>query len=469
MTSTNLLIASTLVLAVLAVWLFLRGQKYRLAQLSAEQQLRNRDQEQQANKETLAQLNAEKDRLYQELLSRREELATLRTSLEMERKQFDEKIALLNDSKEQLTQSFKNIANEIFEEKSQKFTSTSKESLNNVLAPLQEKISRFEKRVEETYDKESKERFSLAKEIQNLQELNTRISEEAINLTNALKGDNKAQGTWGEFVLESLLEKSGLVKGREYDVQVSLKGEEGATLQPDVVVHLPESRDIIIDSKVSLKAWDDYCSSDDAQRRPELLKQHIQSLRGHVRNLASKDYQNLSGLNSLDYVFLFMPIEAAYSEAVRHDADLFQFAFERNIIFVVPSTLLTTLKTVQNLWRLAQQSQNANEIAKRAGDLYDKFVNFVDDLDEVGQRIDASRKSYDKAFNKLKSGRGNLIRRVETLKELGAKTSKKQNQDLLAGAKESHRQGALTTDEESATDAVATDAKSGSSEKDGTP
>lgn len=461
MNSSLILAVVAIVTAAMAVYFFLRAQKYRVAQITAEQQLQSRESELFNARQAQDTLAKEKEQLYQELLSRREESATLKTSLEMERKQFDEKIALLNDSREQLSQSFKNIANEIFEEKSQKFTSTSKESLSHVLAPLQEKISRFEKRVEETYDKESKERFSLAKEIKNLQDLNARISEEAVNLTNALKGDNKAQGTWGEFVLESILEKSGLVKGREYEVQVSLKGDEGEKLQPDVVVHLPESRDIIIDSKVSLKAWDEYCSSDDAARRPELLKQHIQSLRGHVRNLASKDYQNLSGLNSLDYVFLFMPIEAAYSQAVQHDADLFQFAFERNIIFVVPSTLLTTLKTVQNLWRLAQQSQNAIEIAKRAGDLYDKFVNFVDDLEDVGMRIDASRKSYDKAYNKLKSGRGNLIRRIETLKELGAKTSKKQDQDLLASAKESHRQAAIEAPEGSAAEVSADNSSAG--------
>ncbi|HJN96145.1 MAG TPA: DNA recombination protein RmuC, partial [Gammaproteobacteria bacterium] len=325
--------------------------------------------------------------------------------------------------------------------------------LEMVLNPLQEKIKQFEKRVEETYDKESKERFSLAKEIKSLQELNSRISEEAVNLTNALKGDNKAQGSWGEFVLESILEKSGLVKGREYDVQVSLKAEDGSKSQPDVVVHLPESRDVIIDSKVSLKAWDAFCSSEDEENKADFLKQHVQSVRLHVKNLSGKGYQNLVGVNSLDYVLLFMPIEAAYSVVIQLDPELNQHAFERNIIFVGPTTLLTTLKTVHNLWRLVQQNQNANEIAKQAGNLYDKFVAFVGDLDEVGQRIDASKKSFDKAHNKLLSGRGNLIKRVENLKQLGAKTSKKHKTEVLGSAIESDEEALappadIETDEE---------------------
>ena len=358
-------------------------------------------------------------------------MAGLHARSELERSQFDERIAFIERSKEQLGESFKNIANDLLESKSKSLSQSSKENITALLSPLQEKITQFEKRVEETYDKESKERFSLAREIKSLQALNNKISEDAVNLTNALKSDNKAQGAWGEFVLESILEKSGLTKGREYEVQVALKAEDGSKSQPDVIVHLPESRDIVIDSKVSLKAWDAFCSSDKGSDRDALLKQHIASIRQHVKTLSAKDYQNLTGLNSLDYVFLFMPVEAAYSSAVQVDRELFQYAFDRNIIFVVPSTLLTTLRTVQNLWRLAQQNQNANEIADRAGALYDKFVAFVDDLEEIGGRIDATRKSFEKARNKLVSGRGNLVKRAEALRELGAKTSKKQNTKLV--------------------------------------
>ncbi len=427
-----LLLLLLLAAAVVGIVLLLRQlQQAKVAEVAAAERLMAKESESNSLKNELTQLESERRNLQTEIQQLREEQAATKTSLELERKQFDEKLNLLNESREQLGVAFKNIANEIFEDKSKKFTDTNKQTLSNVLGPLQEKISQFEKRVEDTYDKESKERFSLAKEIKALQELNTRISEEAVNLTNALKGDNKAQGSWGEFVLESILEKSGLVKGREYEMHVSLKSEDGDKYQPDVIVHLPESRDIIIDSKVSLKAWDAYCSEEDTAAKAELLKQHVSSIRTHVNSLSGKDYQKLGGINSLDYVFLFMPIEAAYTAAAQADQELVQHAFERNILIVVPTTLLTTLRTVQNLWRLAQQNQNATEIAKQAGALYDKFVNFVDDLDEIGSRIDASRKSFEKAQNKLVTGRGNLIRRVESLRELGAKTSKKQKSPLL--------------------------------------
>ena len=438
--NASLLLVAVAATAVLAR--HLQGAKIREA--TAGERVTAKEAELESLRSNQAQLSEDNSSLKSEIQNYREELATVKTSLDLERKQFEEKLSLVNESREQLVITFKNLANEIFDDKSKKFTATNKESLNAVLNPLQERIQRFEKRVEETYDKESKERFSLAKEIENLQKLNTRISEEAINLTNALKGDNKAQGSWGEFVLESILEKSGLVKGREYEVQVSLKDEEGGKAQPDVIVHLPESRDIIIDSKVSLKAWDAYSAAKEESIKEEALKQHIASIRNHVKLLSSKDYQNLVGVNSLDYVFLFMPIEAAYSAALQEDPELFQFAFERNIIFVVPTTLLTTLKTVQNLWRLAQQNQNANEIAERAGALYDKFVAFVDDLDDVGHRIDASKKSFEKARNKLLSGRGNLVKRAESLKQLGAKTSKKQKAENLSSALDDES-GSLTS------------------------
>ena len=442
---TFVLIASLLLVAIAAIAVLARQlQGAKIREATAGERVTAKEAELESLRSNQAQLSEDNSSLKSEIQNYREELATVKTSLDLERKQFGEKLSLLNESREQLSTTFKNIANEIFEDKSKRFTATNKETLNAVLNPLQARIQQFEKRVEETYDKESKERFSLAKEIENLQKLNTRISEEAINLTNALKGDNKAQGSWGEFVLESILEKSGLVKGREYEVQVSLKDEEGGKAQPDVIVHLPESRDIIIDSKVSLKAWDAYSAAKEESIKEEALKQHIASIRNHVKLLSSKDYQNLVGVNSLDYVFLFMPIEAAYSAALQEDPELFQFAFERNIIFVVPTTLLTTLKTVQNLWRLAQQNQNANEIAERAGALYDKFVAFVDDLDDVGHRIDASKKSFEKARNKLLSGRGNLVKRAESLKQLGAKTSKKQKAENLSSALDDES-GSLTS------------------------
>lgn len=425
------LIVLALLLIGVIIWMLRHSQQLKLAELSSREKLLARESELGSAIQSQHLAEKQNTSLANELQSLREQKARLETSLELERKQHGEKLALLDESKEQLGIAFKNIANEIFEDKSKKLVDNNKESLSTVLNPLQDKIRQFEKRVEDTYDKESKERFSLAREIKQLQELNTQISEDAVNLTNALKGDNKAQGNWGEMILETLLENSGLVKGREYEVQVSLQSAQGGKFQPDVIVHLPESRDIIIDSKVSLKAWDAYCSVDEADEKAEFLKQHVQSVRSHVKSLSAKDYQNLTGISSLDYVFMFMPIDAAYSVAIQNDPGLSQYAFEKNIVFVSPTMLLTTLKLAQNLWRLDQQNRNAVEIAEKAGALYDKFVNFVADLEDVGARIDSTKKSYDKAHNKLRSGTGNLIRRVEDLKTLGAKTSKKLKHEAL--------------------------------------
>ncbi|MBT3529910.1 MAG: DNA recombination protein RmuC [Gammaproteobacteria bacterium] len=436
-----------LVAAAIVIYLIRQSQKLKLSEVSHQEKLLAREAEVESLQQRAQQLEADNSALKHDYQLVREEKASLTTSLDLEKKQFQEKLKIIDESKQVLGDAFKNLANEIFDEKSKKFEAKNKESLSLVLSPLQEKISQFEKRVEETYDKESKERFSLGKEIETLRELNAQISMDAVNLTNALKGDNKAQGNWGELVLESVLEKSGLSKGREYEVQVSLEADDGSRSQPDVIVHLPESRDIIIDSKVSLKAWDSYCSSEDEEERAELLKQHLQSIRLHVKGLSAKDYQKLSGINSLDYVFLFMPIEAAYLQANQLDPELSQYAFEKNIIFVGPTMLLTTLKLAQNLWRLDQQNKNANEIARQAGNLYDKFVNFVDDLDDIGKKIDSSKKSFTDAQNKLVSGTGNLVKRVETLKQLGAKTSKQLKADTLSqSGVDDEAEGAMAVD-----------------------
>ena len=426
------LAALAVTLIVILVWTLRQSQQLKLVELSLREKMLAKENELSGAVQSWHNSDNQNASLRQELQTLRETKAKLETSLELERKQHGEKLTLLNESKEQLSVAFKNIANEIFDDKSKKLVDNNKESLATVLSPLQDKIRQFEKRVEDTYDKESKERFSLAREIKQLQQMNTQISEDAVNLTNALKGDNKAQGNWGEMILETLLENSGLVKGREYEVQVSLQSTEGGKFQPDVVVHLPESRDIIIDSKVSLKAWDAYCSTNDVDEKAGFLKQHVQSVRSHVKGLSGKDYQNLAGISTLDYVFLFMPIDAAYSVAIQNDPGLSQYAFEKNIVFVSPTMLLTTLKLAQNLWRLDQQNRNAVEIAEKAGALYDKFVNFVGDLEDVGARIDSSKKSYENAHKKLRSGTGNLIRRVEDLKTLGAKTSKKLEREALA-------------------------------------
>ena len=444
--TTLLLLVTFLLTIVMGVALLVtsrRMQQSRQQMAIVQAQLQAREAELQSLGEERERLEAARTELAESNTRLREQLSALQTELSHEKRSFSEKLGLLENAREQMSLQFKNLANEILEDKSKRFTATNKDNISQLLQPLQERISSFEKRVEETYDKESKERFSLAREIKSLQELNTRISEDAINLTNALKGDNKAQGTWGEMILESILAKSGLVKGREYEVQVSIKTEAGKRSQPDVVVHMPEAKDIIIDAKVSLKAYEAFCSEDRPDKKAELLRQHIQSIRNHVKSLAAKDYQNLTGPNSLDFILLFMPVEAAFSVAAQEDAELFMHAFERNIIIVGPSTLLTTLRTVQNIWRLAQQNKNALEIAAKAGALYDKFVAFVEDLEELGSRLQTTQRTYDKAKNKLVSGRGNLISRVEKLRVLGAKTSKRHNEEVLQSADLDMQQDAL--------------------------
>ncbi len=369
--------------------------------------------------------------LNQDVMVYREQIAASKVQLAEQQKQTEEKLNLLQAAKVELNNEFKNMANEIFEDKQKRFREQSQTQLDGILKPLGERIEAFEKRVEASYSQEAKERFSLIKEVKNLQDLNARISQDAINLTNALKGESKTQGTWGEVILERVLEKSGLTRGREYEVQVAAQSEDGKRLQPDVVVHLPEEKDLVIDAKVSLTAYERYCSADDPVVQQAELAAHVQSLRQHIKQLSGKDYQNLSAVRTLDFVLLFVPVEAAFSVAVHEDPELFSSAFDRNIVLVAPSTLLATLRTIQNIWRYEQQNKNAQEIADRAGALYDKFVNFVSDLEDIGNRLGSVQVAYDKAHNKLVSGRGSLVSRAETMRELGAKVSKSLPQNLV--------------------------------------
>ena len=379
----------------------------------------------------LHQLRLAHDELGREAVQYREQLAATKAQLVEQQKQTEEKLALLQDAKAELNAEFKNMANEIFEDKQKRFREQSQNQLDGMLKPLGERIQAFEKRVEESYSQEAKERFSLIKEVKNLQDLNAKISEDAVNLTNALKGESKTQGTWGEVILERVLEKSGLTKGREYEVQVAAKSEDGRRLQPDVVVHLPDDKDLIVDAKVSLTAYERFCSASSPEERQVQLGMHIQSLKQHIKQLSAKDYQNVAAIRTLDFVLLFVPVEAAFSVAVQEDPELFSSAFDKNIVLVAPSTLLATLRTIQNIWRYEQQNKNAQEIADRAGALYDKFVNFVGDLEDIGTRVGAVQTAYDKAHNKLVSGRGSLVSRAETMRELGAKVSKTLPQNLV--------------------------------------
>ncbi len=359
--------------------------------------------------------------------------ASLNAELREQQDSHQQRLTDLQGSRDELRAQFAELAGKIFDEREQRFAETSQQRLGQLLDPLKERIQSFEKRVEESYQAEARERFSLAKELERLQQLNLRLSDEATNLTRALKGQ-KTQGNWGELILERVLEHAGLEKGREYQTQVSLKGPDGERFQPDVLIMLPGDKQVVVDSKVSLTAYQQYVGSDDPQVAQAALKQHVLSLRNHVKGLAGKDYKRLEGLHSLDFVLLFVPIEAAFSAALQAEPNLFQEAFDRHIVIVSPTTLLATLRVIDSLWKQERQSQNAREIAERAGWLYDKFVLFIQDLDEVGNRLQQLDKAYAAARNKLTEGRGNLVSRSEQLKLLGARASKSLPADLLERA-----------------------------------
>ena len=363
-------------------------------------------------------------------------LSELETRLEDERRNADEKLALLQEARDQLKLEFQNVANKIFEDKSQKFTEQNRDNIEGVLKPMREQLMDFKKKVEDVYDKESKDRVSLLNEIIHLKTLNERISGDAVNLTNALKGQSKTRGSWGEMILERVLEESGLQKGREYEIQTMYASEEGQRRHPDVIVHLPEGKDIVIDSKVSLIAYEKYCTADKEETRDKRLKEHISSVRTHIKALSGKRYEELEGIRTLDFVLMFLPIEGAFWTAIESEQGLFNEAFDKNIMLVSPSTLLATLRIISNIWRYEDQNKNALIIAKKAGDLHDKFVGFIEALDEVGQKIDKARESYQTARNRLIEGRGNLVRRSIELRQLGVKAQKELPEGLIAQALE---------------------------------
>jgi len=351
--------------------------------------------------------------------------------LDSERKQGLGRVESLNEAKEALTIQFKNLANEILEDKSKRFTEQNAASLDALLKPLQTKLTEFKEQVNTTYGNEARERFALKSEIERLANLNLRMSDETRSLTQALKGDSKVQGNWGELVLESILESSGLRKGEEYLVQDSHTQTDGSRLQPDVVVKLPEGRSLVVDSKVSITAYARYAQTSDPAEAELELAAHIQSLRQHIQGLSGKNYSSLYGIGSVDFVLMFMPIEPAFLLALKTAPNLYQEALAKNIVLVCPSTLMATLRTVAHLWRQDHQNRNALEIAKQCGTLYDKFVGFVDDLEKLGQRLDQAQTSYHDAFNKLKTGKGNLIRTAEKVRELGVKPSKNLSAPLI--------------------------------------
>ena len=356
--------------------------------------------------------------------------AGLSATLASERQRYQEQLALLQQTRDNLSREFENLANRIFEDKQNSFSRSSKLALDATVDPLRKEISDFRKQVETVYIQESAERNKLLGQIQELKTQAQRIGEDAVQLTRALKGDSKMQGNWGEVILERLLEDSGLRKGREYETQVNLQTEEGGRRNPDVIIHLPEQRDIVIDAKVSLVDYERYSRSEDGEERQRHLGRHLVSLRAHVNGLNRKAYEQLEGINSLDFVLIFIPIEAAFMVAVENDDTLFMDAYDKGIILVSPSTLLATLRTVSNIWRHEDQNRNARKIADQAGGLHDQFVLMVESLDEIGRHLGKSQDAWQQTRNRLTEGRGNLVRRVEELKKMGARARKTLPQDL---------------------------------------
>lgn len=366
-------------------------------------------------------------------------LATLQTENSNLIERLSEQKTQLEDLQTQFKKEFENLANQILEDKSKRFSEQNETQLKNILDPLKDRIRDFEKRVNETHNESAIGRSALQEQLRHLAEMNKKMSEDAINLTTALKGDRKIQGNWGEHILEKILERSGLTKGRDYDVQQSFTMEDGSRLQPDVIIRLPENRNLIVDSKVSLVAYNRYYASfntDDKAVQEAHLKDHINSIRAHIKGLSGKNYQNLSGIGSPDFVLLFIPIEPAFMLAISADNELYNEAFDKKVVLVSPTTLLVTLLTIDLVWKQEYQSQNAMEIAKQGADMYDKFVGFVEDMIKVGKHMEESKKTYAEAMNKLHEGKGNLVRRAENMKKLGIKAGKQLPQGLVDRAED---------------------------------
>lgn len=412
-----------LILGAGAVWVVLRL-RHEVRKISSDEKLKYLNQELENSRKRLEK----KD---EEIIELNRDLSTKEADFKNIRERLQEQKSELEKIQDKFRLEFKNLANEILEEKTKKFTEQNKSNLSSILGPLKEKITDFEKKVEQS-NKESIDRnAALREQLNNLKELNLKMSVEAENLTKALKGDAKTMGSWGEFILESILEKSGLVKGREYVIRKSFRSEEGNLMQPDIVVKLPERKNIVIDSKVSLVDYEKYVNTDDKDKENHYLKMHLASLRRHIDSLSAKNYQNLYDIAGLDFVLLFMPVEPAFSLAIQAEEALFMYAYKKNIVIVSPSTLIATLRTIASIWRQEYQNRNVKEIARQGGALYDKFVGLLEDLMEIGKKLDDTRKAYNASMNKLSVGKGNLIKKVQDIKELGASTKKNLPQKIL--------------------------------------
>lgn len=436
-----LFLSAGLALGILLGFLFLKGklQKQRsdfeLEKRSGEQILIQQkfelDKEKSLFEDRNLTLLKEKEELIQQIQGLRTENSIQNQQLARAEGDFLNLQEKLDTQKKEMetiqqkfTSEFESIAAKILKQNTAEFSASNQKSITELLSPLKEKIQVFEKKVEDTYEKGLKDQTDLKAELKKLHDLNLKISDEANNLTRALKGDVKKQGNWGEMILERILERSGLTEGREYMKQESVLSENGQRLQPDVVIHLPDQKHIVVDSKVSLVAYERLVNSDNEKDRLVFVKEHLQSVRSHIKILSEKHYQHSQGFNSPDFVLLFIPIESSFSIAVQEDQDLFSFAWDNKVVIVSPSTLLATLRTIASIWQQENQNRNALEIARQSGALYDKFVGFIEDMESIGKSIDSTRKNYEMATNKLYTGSGNLVKRAENIKKLGAKTTK---------------------------------------------
>jgi DNA recombination protein RmuC len=385
-------------------------------------------------KSQISNLNSEKETIRSEKEAFAIQLSKKETDFENLWERNKEQKQEVENLQEKFTKEFENLANKILDEKTNKFTEQNKENMKNILTPLQDKIINFEKKVEDTHKESIDYHAALRQQILGLRDMNAQMSKETINLTKALKGDSKIQGNWGELVLERVLEKSGLEKGREYEVQQSFITDDGNRVFPDVVINLPDGKKMIVDSKVTLTAYERYINEEDDDVKEQHLKEHINSLKRHVEQLGDKNYQDLYHMESPDFVLLFIPIESAFAVALNEDTNLYNKAFEKNIVIVTPSTLLATLRTIDSMWANQKQQENALEIARQAGALYDKFEGFVSDLLKIGKKMDEAKSEYQGAMNKLVDGNGNLITSVEKLKRMGAKAKKSLPENIIARA-----------------------------------
>ncbi|GGQ15650.1 DNA recombination protein RmuC [Shewanella litoralis] len=356
---------------------------------------------------------------------------TILVKAEAEQKSLEDKIALLESAEERLKLQFENLANRIFDERSENFKQQNVSQMDGVLGPLKQQLEGFRRQIQESYTHEQSERSALKHQLDHLRELNMKMSQDAINLTKALKGDNKQQGNWGEVILERVLQESGLRESHEYHIQQDLKDDNGKRFKPDVIVHLPEQKDVVIDAKMSLVSYERYFNSEDKDIREQAIKEHALSIRQHIKGLSQKDYHKLHGLKSLDYVLMFIPIEPAFLLAIEYDPSLVNFALEHNIMLVSPTNLLVALRTINNIWRYEYQNQNAQNIAKQASRIYDKLCGYLEDMEKLGRALDGADKSYQSAMAKLSSGKGNLIRQAHFMQQLGVDTSKQIDRQLL--------------------------------------